>query len=71
MDSNWVGPVLNGSRHGYVLFEFLPITRKEQDGVLVGFAEGRAGEDFVCISEVRVAVVEGIAHARSTINMLV
>ena len=42
--------------------EFLPIRRKEHDGVAVGFAEGRGGDGFVCIAEVRVAVVDGIAH---------
>ena len=37
---------------------------------MVGFAEGRAGEGFVCITEVGIAVVEGVAHARRAINML-
>ena len=66
-----VGLALNGSRHWCILFEFLPLRRKEQDGVVVGFAEGMAGEGFVCIAEVRVAEVEGIAHAHSAIIMLV
>ena len=37
---------------------------------MVGFSEGRVLEGFVCITEVRVAVVEGIAHAHCAINML-
>jgi hypothetical protein len=35
---------------------------------MVRFADGRMG--FVCITDVRVAVVEAIAHACSAINML-
>jgi hypothetical protein len=38
---------------------------------VVGFAEGRAGEVLVCIAEVRVAVVQCIAHASATVNMLI
>ena len=51
--------------------EFLPISWDEQDWFMVGFAEGRAGEGFVCIAEVRVAVVESISPMCRAINMLI
>jgi hypothetical protein len=47
-----VRPALNSTNHGYFLFEFLPIGREEQDGVVVRFAERRVGEGLVSILEV-------------------
>jgi hypothetical protein len=41
------------------------------DGVVVRFAEGRAAEGLVGIVEVRVAVVQCIARAGATVNVLV
>ena len=34
---------------GYFLFEFLPIGKEKQDGVVVRFSERRAGEGLVSI----------------------
>jgi hypothetical protein len=39
-------------KHRHFLFEFLPIGLEEQDGVVVRFAERRAGEGLVSIPEV-------------------
>ena len=39
-----VRPVLNIPYYGYFLFEFLPIGREEQSGVVVRFSERRAGD---------------------------
>jgi hypothetical protein len=61
----------DGSSHWYILFELRHIRQNEQDGIVVEFAERRAGEGFVCIAEVRVAVVESISPACRAINMLI
>jgi hypothetical protein len=59
---------LDRPEHGHFLFQFLSIGWEQQNGVMVRFDEGRAGEGFVCIVEVRVAMVE---NATSLFNMLI
>jgi hypothetical protein len=53
------------------LFECLALEGEEQDGFMVLFAEGRAAEGLVCITEVRVAMVQCFARAGATANVLV
>jgi hypothetical protein len=66
-----VRPALNSTKHGYFLFEFLPIGREEQDGVVVRFAERKAGEGLVSIPEVGIEMVESLSSASSTVDMLI
>ena len=66
-----VRPALNGPCHWYILFEFLPIGGEKQNGVVVRFAGRRAGEGIVCITEVRVSVIQCFASLGTTINMLI
>ncbi len=40
------------------MFQFLPISRKEQNGRVIRFAERWAGEGFVCVPEGGVTMVQ-------------
>ena len=53
-----VRPALNSTKHGYFLFEFLPIGLEEQDGDVDWFAVRRAGEGLLSIQEVWIAMFE-------------
>jgi hypothetical protein len=53
------------------LFEFLPVGREEQNGVVIRFAEGSAGEDLEGILKVGVAAVECFSSASTTVNVLI
>ncbi len=53
-----VRPALDCPEGGCFSFQFLPISRQEQNGRVIRFAERWAGEGFVGIPEGRVAVVE-------------
>ncbi len=53
-----VRPALNCPEGGCFSFQFLPISRQEQNGRMIRFAERWAGERFVGIPERRVAVVQ-------------
>jgi hypothetical protein len=66
-----VRPALNSPYHGYFLFEFLPIEKEEQNGVVVRFAERRAREGLVGMAEVGVTVVECFSSASTTVGMLI
>ena len=49
----------------------LVIGWEQQNEVLVRFAEGRVGEDFVCIEGVRVAMVENATSPCRAFDMLI
>ncbi len=53
-----VRPALNCPEGECFSFQFLPISRQEQNGRMIQFAETWAGERFVGIPERRVAVVQ-------------
>ena len=61
----------NSPKHGYFLFEFLPIGREKQNGVVVRFAERMTGDGLVGIPEVGVTAVECISSASTTVNVLI
>ena len=58
-------------QHGYFLFEFLPIGREDQNGVVIRFAERRGEEGLVGIPEVGVAVVDCFGNASPTYSQCV
>ncbi len=49
---------MNCPESGCFTFQFLPISRQEQNGRVIRFAERLAGEGLVCVSEGGVTVVE-------------
>jgi hypothetical protein len=66
-----VGPALNRPEHGRFLFKFLSIGWEQQNGVMVRFSERRAREGFVCIAEVRVAMIQNAASPGRAFDMLI
>ncbi len=53
-----VRPTMNCPESGCFTFQFLPISRQEQNGRVIRFAERWAGEGLVCVPEGGVTVVE-------------
>ncbi len=49
---------MNCPESGCFTFQFLPISRQEQNGRVIRFAETLAGEGLVCVPEGGVTVVE-------------
>ncbi len=49
---------MNCPESGCFTFQFLPISRQEQNGRVIRFAERLAGEGLVCVPEGGVTVVE-------------
>ena len=53
------------------MFEFLPIGREDQNGVVIRFSKGRAGEGLVGIPEVAEEVVECFSSGSTIVDMLI
>ena len=66
-----VGPALNRPEHGRFLFEFLSIGWEQQNGVVVRFAERRTRKGFVCVAEIRVAMIQSCARPGRAFDMLI
>jgi hypothetical protein len=49
----------------------LSIGREQQNGVLDRFAERRAGEGYVCVVEVRVAMIQNAVSPSCVFDMLI
>ncbi len=56
--SDWSDQQWTVLRAGCFTFQFLPISRQEQNGRVIRFAERWAGEGLVCVPEGGVTVVE-------------
>ncbi len=58
-DQQWTGP-----EGGCFTFSFLPISRQEQNGRVIRFAERWAGEGLACVPEGGVTMVECTSSTR-------
>ena len=64
-----IRPALDWPEHGRFLF--LSIGWEQQNGVKFRFAKGRAVEGFVCIAEVKVAMIQSASSPCRAFDMLI